>query len=121
MIKYIAESSENGEWAVTDLRDKYETDDPEEEVACPFLDRKRGCTLGKDEKPFECSMWPLRYMRMPDGKNKVCLTPTCPVINKTDIDIMKKHTRECWADAIKEYAKEHPYITKEYKEGFIVL
>ncbi len=120
-VRYKIEKTEEGEWAVTDLTGKYKTDDPEEEVACPFLDRKRGCSLGNEDKPFECGAWPLRYMRMPDGEKKVCLTPTCPVMNKADIDVLKELNKEKWEAQMRKYADAHPYITKDYKEGFIAL
>ncbi len=119
-VIYKIEKTDEGEWAVTDLTGKFRTDDPEEEAACPFLDCEKGCILGKDE-PFECVTWPLRYMRMPDGNKKVCLTPTCPVMNKADINVLKKLSKEKWEAQMIEYAKAHPYITKDYKEGFIVL
>ncbi len=35
---------------------------------CPFLDPETGCTLPAEEKPFACSIWPLRVMRMEDGR-----------------------------------------------------
>ena len=120
-MKYRIESSKDGSWAVTDLADRYVSDDPDEEVCCPFLDPQNGCILPAEEKPFECSIWPLRYMRMPDGRTEVCLTPTCPVINRTGTDVMKYHTDMEWGEPIREYAKEHPYIIKEYREGFTVL
>ncbi len=120
-VKYKTESNENGTWAVTDLTGMYMTDDPEEEVACPFLDRKRGCTLSGQDKPFECSAWPLRYMRLSDGRCEVCLTPTCPVINGIDTSVLREKVTNGWGEKIRDYAKEHPYVIKDHKEGFIVL
>ena len=120
-VEYDKCSSAEGEWITTHLDDGYKTDDPEEEAACPFLDPKGGCILPPEEKPFECSMWPLRYMRMPDGRLEVCLTPTCPVINKADTEVLRQYSQKEWAPAIREYAREHPYIIKDYREGFIVL
>lgn len=113
---------ENGQkYLVTGLSDKYKTDDSEEEVPCPFLNPASGCTLPDNDKPFECKAWPLRYMRLADNSLKVCLTPTCPAINKVDIDILKEKTKESWGDEIKLYAHENPYIIKDYKDGFPIL
>ena len=106
---------------ITDLRDLYQTDDPEEEAPCPFLDPKSGCILPAEDKPFECSAWPLRYMRMKDGSLKVCLTPTCPTVKKADLELLKQKTRESWHAQMAAYAETHPYIIMEYKEDFIVL
>lgn len=105
----------------TDLTKSYKTDDPEEEAPCPFLNPEKGCTLSEDEKPFDCKIWPLRYMHMPDGKDKVCLTPTCPAINKMDVSVMEELVKKGLGDKIREYVKEHPYTTKDYREGFLVL
>lgn len=114
--------SDNGlVYGQTDLAYLYKTDDPEEEVACPFLDPYKGCTLSEDEKPFDCKIWPLRYMLMPEGDCKVCLTPTCPAINKIDISVMKELVGDGLGDKIREYADTHPYIIKDYRDGFIVL
>ena len=120
-IKYEFGEDRGKGFAVTDLTGKYKTDDPEEEVKCPFLDEKRGCILPSDDKPFDCSIWPLRYMEMPDGKKCVALTPTCPEINKVPVERMKELTDEGLGGKIAEYAGSHPYMIKEYREGFPVL
>ena len=57
----------------------------------------------------------------PDGRLEVCLTPTCPVINKADAEVLRQYSQQEWAPAIREYAREHPYIIKAYREGFIIL
>ena len=121
-IKYLrlaGKSDKDG--VITDLRGLYQTEDPEEEAPCPFLDPHKGCILPPEDKPFECSAWPLRYMHMPDGSFKVCLTPTCPSINKVAMDILKQKTKEAWHEQMEEYAKEHPYIILEYREEFLPL
>ena len=98
----------------------YRTDDPEEEVPCTFLDPQKGCILKGEDKPFDCSIWPLRIMDK-GGKLVIALTPTCPAIgavpNQALIDLVKKGLGE----RIFEYAKTHPYIVKEYREGFPIV
>ena len=102
------------------LENNYRTDDPEEEVPCTFLDPERGCLLKPEDKPFDCSIWPLRIMDK-GGKLVIALTPTCPSIgavpNQALIDLVKNGLGE----QIFEYAKTHPYIVKEYREGFPVV
>lgn len=120
-IKYIINDTDDGKWAVTDLTGKYTGDDPEEEVLCPFLDPESGCSLPAEDKPFECCAWPLRYMRMPGGDLKVCLTPTCPSMNGKDPDILKEMTRNKWGRLIRDEARKTPYIIQDYKDGYIVL
>ena len=98
----------------------YRTDDSEEEVPCTFLDPQKGCILKGEDKPFDCSIWPLRIMDK-GGKLVIALTPTCPAIgavpNQALIDLVKNGLGE----QIFEYAKTHPYIVKEYREGFPVV
>ncbi|MBR3535623.1 MAG: hypothetical protein IKN85_07340 [Oscillospiraceae bacterium] len=60
-------------------------------------------------------------MRMEDGSLKVCLTPTCPAMNQVSVDILKVETASSWHELMENYAKEHPYIIMDYKEGYIPL
>lgn len=105
-----------------DFSGKYATDNPEEEAACEYLDLNKGCTLSYEDKPFDCKIWPLRIMRKKAcDELVVALTPTCPAINKVDIEEVKKLVRDGLGNTIYEYAKEHPYIVKEYRNNFPVL
>ena len=70
-----------------DIDGNYGTDDPEEEALCPF--NRNGCILGADDKPFDCSIWPLRVMRY-NGGLAICLTPTCPVISQKPLEVMRE-------------------------------
>ena len=120
-VKYMFMTGDGFPYAQTDLSGLYKSDDPEEEVPCPFLDPDRGCILPENEKPFDCKIWPLRIMRMPEGELKVCLTPTCPAINRLDIDVMKKLVQSGLGDRIREEAGKYPYMIKDYREGFVIL
>lgn len=113
---------ENGcRYAVTELHGRYKTDDPEEEVLCPFLDPHKGCILPAEDKPFDCSIWPLRYMRMPDGECRVCLTPTCPEINKVPTETMRALVAEGLGEKIAAYAARYPFMIKDHRDGFTVM
>ena len=107
-----------GDAFTTDLDDGYKTDDPEEEAPCPF--NKNGCVLDSGTKPFDCSIWPLRVMKHGE-KLVICLTPTCPVISKKPIGVMKELAEGETGDRIAEYVRTHPFIIKEYREGFPIL
>ena len=102
------------------LENNYHTDDPEEEVSCTFLDPQKGCILKGEDKPFDCSIWPLRIMDK-GGKLVIALTPTCPSIgavpNQAHIDLVKNGLGE----KIFEYTKTHPEIIKEYRVGFPII
>lgn len=98
----------------------YRTDDSEEEAACYFLDSSRGCVLPNEDKPFDCKIWPLRIMRK-DDRLVIALTPTCPAINKVGEETMRQLAEDGLGETIYEYAAKHPFIIKEYKEGFPIL
>ncbi len=98
----------------------YKTNDPEEEVPCTFLDSNRGCILKPEDKPFDCSIWPLRIMNK-DGELVIALTPTCPSIGAVPSQALAELVKSCLGEKILEYAKEHPYIIKEYRDGFPII
>ena len=98
----------------------YKTGDPEEEVPCTFLDPRRGCILKPEDKPFDCSIWPLRIMRK-DGELVIALTPTCPSNGAVPSQALVNLVENGLGDKIFEYAKTHPEIIKEYREGFPII
>ena len=102
------------------LENNYRTADPEEEVPCTFLDPERGCILKPEDKPFDCSIWPLRIMRK-DGELVIALTPTCPSIGAVPSQALVNLVKNGLGDKIFEYAKKHPYIIKNYREGFPII
>ena len=98
----------------------YRTANPEEEVPCTFLDPQKGCILKGEDKPFDCSIWPLRIMDK-GGKLVIALTPTCPAIGATPDKALVDLVQGGLGEKIFEYAKTHPYIVKEYREGFPII
>lgn len=98
----------------------YHTENPEEEVQCTFLDPQNGCILKGEDKPFDCSIWPLRIMNK-DGELVIALTPTCPSIGATPRPELVELVKNGLGAKIFEYAKAHPYIVKEYRAGFPII
>lgn len=45
---------------------KYDFETDSQILLCPCLDEKSGCMLG-DNKPFECSIWPVRIFENKNG------------------------------------------------------
>ena len=119
-VHFKEQKQEGHRFGQMDLAGKYKTADPEEEAACEFLDPDRGCRLEEKDKPFDCKIWPLRIMEK-DGERVIALTPTCPSINRQPLSVMEQLVRDGLGKQIFEYAQEHPYIVKAYKEGFPVL
>ena len=98
----------------------YRTDNPEEEVPCTFLDLHKGCILKAEDKPFDCSIWPLRVMEK-GGELVIALTPTCPTIGAMPRPELVELVKNGLGAKIFEYAKTHPYIVKKYREGFPII
>lgn len=122
--KFDMEQKDGYSYGKMNFDGRYSTNDMQEEAACPYLDPQKGCILSYEDKPFDCKIWPLRIMRMKSqslDKLVVALTPTCPAINKVDIETVKELVAKELGDIIYEYARQHPYIIKEYREGFPVL
>ena len=56
-----------------------------------------------------------------DGELVVALTPTCPSINKLDRSVVQEFVRAKLKDELLTYAKAHPYLIKDYKDGFYLF
>lgn len=108
-------------YAKYDLSDKYLTSDSEEEVKCPFLDINKGCILSSDEKPWDCKIWPFRVVKKESGEPFVVLTPTCPGVGKLSSSAISEFADEDFKKSLIAYAKEHPYLIKEYVEGKFIV
>lgn len=50
----------------------YDGTDPAETAPCPLL-TSTGCALPREQRPFECRIWPLRLMLSPTGLPSVAL------------------------------------------------
>ena len=108
------------DYYIYDLKNDYQTDNPEEEAKCPYLG-PAGCILSDEEKPWDCKIWPIRVMRLEDGKVVIALTPTCPEINEIELTEVKSFVNENLREDLLLYAQNHPFLIKEYREGFPVL
>ena len=107
---------------IADISDEYKTDDPDEEVACPFLDSEKGCILSDKEKPFDCKIWPLRVIRKSSSEKKfVALDPVCPAINKLPFSEIQTLVKSELGEKILSYALSHPDIVKDWRSGFIEI
>ena len=102
-----------------DLLELYKTNDSEEEAACPFLSDE-GCLLPKEEKPFDCSIWPLRATKI-DGEVRVMLENTCPAINRQSLQNVENLVKAGLGEKIISYAKKNPDMIKEFMPGFKIV
>ena len=104
-----------------DLSMLYKTNNPDEEVPCPFLDSKNGCSLPPELKPFDCNIWPFRAVRINQKEIKVMLTPTCPTVNKVPREKIIELLHQGLGQKILEQAAVNPDMIKEKSDFFVEL
>lgn len=85
---------------------------------CPMLDHKSGCML-KDEKPFDCRIWPLRIMRF-EGRRVIVISPVCPTMFSKPLKDLKAVAKKL-APVIFSEADLEPDIVKPYIIGYPIL
>ena len=90
----------------------------EELYYCSMLDHKKGCVM-KDEKPFDCKIWPFRVMDF-EGKLVITLSPVCPVVKTRPLDKITDTLNKI-SPIIFEQAEKHPEIVKPYIDGYPIL
>ncbi len=106
-------------WTV-ELIHLYKTNDSEEEAPCPFLGSE-GCICTPEEKPFDCSIWPLRACKTPAGKTAVMLENTCPAINKVPVEKVQSLVDEGLGKKILDEAEKNSDMIKPLLDGFKLL
>lgn len=88
---------------------------------CTALDKSSGCKLSPELKPFDCKIWPFRVMRIKGfDRTVITLSPVCPVVKTKPLADIMNVVSEI-SDEIFEQATAHPYMVKDYIEGYPIL
>jgi len=90
-----------------------------EKTACPFLDESRGCIL-RENKPFECKIWPFQIMKRKKNKPLIALSKECPIINNCDKEKLIAIAIEN-KDELFKIAIEYPEILKHFSNDYELL
>ena len=95
--------------------------DGEELSMCPMLS-DNGCIL-KDNKPFDCRVWPMRVMRLSDNLVGITVSPVCETVSALPLSVLSDFLlgEEGLADKMLDYAEKNPEIIKPYIDGYPIL
>ncbi len=107
---------DNGRYRITLPYDETHTAKP-----CPFLDPDSGCTLPASEKPFACSIWPVRVMRDTDGMPHLALYQGCPGVPASKHDALNRLLDNGLRDRIMAEAKADPSLILPFHPNYQFL
>lgn len=95
--------------------------DGEELSYCPML-TENGCVL-KDNKPFDCRIWPFRIMRISDDVIGITVSPVCETVSALPLSELTAFLlgEERMGEKIFEYAAKHPDAIKPYIDNYPIL
>ena len=99
-----------------DFSHLYLTKNPSEEVPCPFLNKKKGCVLSDDLKPFDCKIWPFRIMKK-DNNLGFAISKSCPSLQNFSFDELYKFFKENLLESVKKYISNNENSIKEYNNS----
>ena len=99
----------------------FRTDDPEEVALCPLLDPARGCTLPREERPFECRIWPLRLMRDDAGTLLIGCYDACPALTPPVREKLHAHARGELLPALLRFAEHNPAAIRPLDPAYCVV
>ncbi|MBQ8906636.1 MAG: hypothetical protein IJY85_09765 [Ruminococcus sp.] len=86
---------------------------------CPALG-ENGCRLPREERPFECLVWPFRVMER-DGAYIICVSELCAPICRHPRERLLEKLRGGLAERMFRYAQAYPASVKPFAEGYTVL
>lgn len=98
----------------------FHSNDSDEVANCPLLDPNSGCMLPRDERPFECRIWPVRVMRE-SSTLVIGIYRACPAITEESFEKLKKHTLENLLPEILAYAKRNPRAVREFNTAYQII
>lgn len=97
-----------------------EAADGDELYYCPMLDKSSGCML-KDNKPFDCRVWPYRIMEL-GGRRVISIASICPELYARPLkELAEELDRDGLAEKIFAEADKYPDMVKPYQDGYPIL
>lgn len=95
--------------------------DPDEAANCPMLDPHAGCTLPREQRPFECRIWPLRIMRTESGEQVLGLYTGCPALTERVRCRLIAEATGALRPRLLEYAQQHPASVRPVDPAYTII
>lgn len=99
----------------------FRTHDPEEVCNCPMLDTASGCRLPREQRPFECRVWPLRVMRDSGGSLVIGCYDACPALTPDTRARLEQHATGALLPELLRFAEETPLSVREMDPAYTVI
>lgn len=98
----------------------FETESQDEVANCPMLNPSSGCMLPREQRPFECRIWPVRVMKQ-NSTLVVGIYEKCPALANGGFEKLKEHTLEKLLPQILDYARRHPRAVREFDSAYKII
>lgn len=99
----------------------FQTDSLEETVNCPLLDPSSGCTLPRNQRPFECRVWPLRLMQE-DGALCIGCYTACPALAENSVrEKLVSTARGELLPILLDYARRFPQSIRSFNSAYEII
>ncbi len=92
----------------------------EELYSCPALSCS-GCSLSREEMPFDCRIWPFRMMRDENGKCVIAVSELCRGMAEYSDEQLRDFLNEGLGEMCFRFADEHPEHVKPFAEGYRII
>lgn len=87
---------------------------------CSALDESRGCTLAARDKPFECSLWPLRVMTR-NGRTLIAAARSCPAVDAAFLERARALLAAGLEQKIIDRLRVQPGIARPWSDNYTML
>lgn len=98
----------------------FTSDSPDEVANCPMLDTCTGCTLPREQRPFECRIWPLRIMKKSNRK-LIGIYENCPALSGNVFENLKSYAISELLPEILSYATRNPEAIRDYDSSYKII
>lgn len=99
----------------------FQKESRDEVCNCPMLDTGKGCTLPREERPFECRVWPLRLMRTSEKALAIGLYKGCPALTPPVLEKLKEYAMGDLLPVLLQYAERNPLAVRPEDPSYSMI